>query len=368
MAINVFIHVGPPKTGTSAIQNWLHANTERLAQHGVHYPTHNMDQNGVSSGNLLSLFDREDDKSLSFNEEKAIETRDQAQQAGAHTLLLSSEFFFRRLNSVLSVFPDAKVIAYIRDPLDVIESGYNQGVKRHYQTKPLKVSHEPKTATLDLLAKQVKQFGTDAFIIRPYDFSLFEGGDIVTDFLSVLGLEGLTNHRAEIINSSYVFEALEFKRWMNQFEHRQLHLLLDRFLQGHRDGTATFSLVTEKKRKAIRHHFNRKLKTFISELSVQQGSAFLTALKNKPLKPYKKQQISEEVFTGLLEAFIRSNSDVIFKLEEARTSNMPETLRAAHFYPVFENVVSRHYRRKQRYRMLLRVSRKVKRVLSKGSD
>ncbi len=56
--INIIIHIGPPKTGTSAIQKWLKDHTDDLKQCGVYYPEHLEDSNGVSSGNLLSIFER----------------------------------------------------------------------------------------------------------------------------------------------------------------------------------------------------------------------------------------------------------------------------------------------------------------------
>lgn len=65
--MNFKIHVGPPKTGTSAIQKWCLDNKTLLLGYGIYYPEHDVDPNGVSSGNLLSLFERTEDGELVYS-------------------------------------------------------------------------------------------------------------------------------------------------------------------------------------------------------------------------------------------------------------------------------------------------------------
>ena len=64
---NVYIHVGPPKTGTSAVQKWLNSNQRFLKENGIYYPSHNVDSNGVSSGNVRSIYDVDESKQLTLN-------------------------------------------------------------------------------------------------------------------------------------------------------------------------------------------------------------------------------------------------------------------------------------------------------------
>ena len=268
------------------------------------------------------------------------------------------------MEDVFAAFSEAKIIAYIRDPLDALESVYNQGVKRHYQTRRLIISDSPKTPSLDLLVKQVKEFGSDAFIIRPYDFKLFEGGNIVTDFLSVLGVRHLKRVESGVINSSYVFEALEFKRWMNQFKHADLHSLLDSFLQNYSDGTKTFSLLEEQKRITIRQFFSQKLEALSRDVPIQNGQAFISALNHKALKPYKKQEITEDIFMSMLIALIDSDKEVVFALDEAMKKCKPDELYAAHLYPLLDDVVSRFIKETQRHHHLYKLKHKIKSLLS----
>ena len=102
MSLKVIIHLGPPKTGSSAIQNWLLQNrNELLAKEGIFYPSHTVDSNGISSGNVEAVFERSEDRSLTFSAEKLEQCLIDATKAGAHTLLLSSEFFFFLLFLIL---------------------------------------------------------------------------------------------------------------------------------------------------------------------------------------------------------------------------------------------------------------------------
>ncbi|MFT7261331.1 MAG: hypothetical protein ACI9MS_003205, partial [Glaciecola sp.] len=135
----IYIHVGPPKTGTSAVQKWLSSNQAILQKQGVLYPSHSVDANGVSSGNVNCIYDIDDKKQIQLNKDRLdILIRDfQASQFSI--LLLSSEFFFRQMEELKRLIPDAKFIAYIRNPIETKESGYNQSVKRHFQVKKLNV-------------------------------------------------------------------------------------------------------------------------------------------------------------------------------------------------------------------------------------
>ncbi|MFT4941694.1 MAG: hypothetical protein ACI88A_004764, partial [Paraglaciecola sp.] len=133
----IFIHIGPPKTGSSAIQNWLCNNADYLSRQGIYYPTHDSDVNKISSGNVLSIYDRQEDKSLEFNESKVTELLERFNNGDWHTLLLSSEYFYNNCEELSKIFQDAIFIAYIRSPLEFLESTYNQSVKRHGNTKEI---------------------------------------------------------------------------------------------------------------------------------------------------------------------------------------------------------------------------------------
>ena len=47
---DVILHIGAPKTGSSALLNFFLKNREQLASAGYYYPEHGFDVNGISGG------------------------------------------------------------------------------------------------------------------------------------------------------------------------------------------------------------------------------------------------------------------------------------------------------------------------------
>ena len=47
---DVVLHIGAPKTGTSAIQAYLSAHREQLSEAGYRYPRHPVDENNIGGG------------------------------------------------------------------------------------------------------------------------------------------------------------------------------------------------------------------------------------------------------------------------------------------------------------------------------
>lgn len=305
--LKIYIHIGPPKTGTSALQNWFLSNRAWLLGKGIYYPNHSIDSNGVSSGHVECLFDRDSNNELHFSAVKLADVLEKATKSSAQSLLLSSEFFFRRLPSILTKLPQAKIIAYVRNPLDVIESSYNQSVKRHFQTEVIKITNAPKSTSLHALDKLVQQYGKSCFILRPYDFTLFVGNNIVSDFLFALNVDSSDiTIKKEKINSSYIFEALEFKRWFNQIENKELHSRLDYFCQGYLNGDSQYTLLPSGKKNAVGESVFPLLEKFCFEYGLISGEKFLENVLKAKSKKSRVQNISEEEFSLVFYGFLNS--------------------------------------------------------------
>lgn len=246
--MKVILHIGAPKTGTSAIQFFLNENHKRLKSHGLYYPEHNFDPNNVSGGHAsfgaLLVEGR-------LEEAKTLLTQwvQEAEQAGC-SLLLSAEAMYRRPESVVSLFEEheLQVFAYFRHPLESLVSNHNQSIKRHYSTLTLD----------DFLYKQVgvnnrgvngqvffdwkKLLGDNQLTVRPYYFPVFHKGRIELDFLKQLGISGWSAARFKLrktkINTSYTEGALEIKRLLNDLlnpEKNRESIIIDRVLQRYSD-------------------------------------------------------------------------------------------------------------------------------------
>ena len=340
--VKVYIHFGPPKSGTSVIQNWLTNNQEKLQNSSIYYPGHRLDPNGISSGNLEAIFDRKANGELSLNKDKQAKLLREAEELSCESILLSSEFFFERLDVLATAFPEATFIGYIRFPLDGIESAYSQSIKRNLKVKPFKLTKKPRLVRLDKLNGFVNLIGRKHFILRLFDRSAFVGGDLVKDFLTLLSAGDLVEQKSPNINSSYSFEAMEFKRWLNQFDIEEISNRIDLFLQSYNSGERKFTLLTNDKYLYYRKYFLTKMEAFCLKHHVDGWSDLKAVIEAKPVPNFRKQEISSSEFERMiialkehdLESFlvlgeiIGKDSNKIYQSEykELLTSHVPQNL------------------------------------------
>ncbi|MDO6709141.1 hypothetical protein Q4567_00265 [Aliiglaciecola sp. 2_MG-2023] len=294
---NVYIHVGPPKTGTSAVQKWLNSNQDFLKENGIFYPSHNVDSNGVSSGNVRSIYDINANKQLSLNTDNLSKLLDGFYKSDFTTLLLSSEFFFRRMEELKRAIPDANFIAYIRNPMEIKESTYNQSVKRHFQVQTINVDRSKRLPYMDRFVEFITQFKADDLYLRVYGDKYFKNGNIVSDLLSVLGVD--VRATLPMVNSSYQFEALEFKRWFNQFELHDYQVLVDRALQGYTGGTSHYSLIQSTKYVEDSIYYSSIIDGFARDLNASCLQVLVADMKSPDPKPFFEQGLNETDFLSV---------------------------------------------------------------------
>ncbi|MEP4301758.1 MAG: hypothetical protein ABJ340_19085, partial [Paraglaciecola sp.] len=161
----ILIHVGPPKSGTSAIQLALLQHRDTLSQMGINYPTHGLGANGISSGNLEAILSLDCNNKWQVCEDKISSLIAEFNNSTQHTLLLSSEYFFYLAKEIAVLIPQAKFIAYVRCPIDTYESSYNQSIKRHMNCGPAEFSKNLHTTTLNILSEAVEVIGSKKFIL-----------------------------------------------------------------------------------------------------------------------------------------------------------------------------------------------------------
>lgn len=224
---DVIIHIGAPKTGSSAIQRFCYMNRTALLANGYYYPKHALDQNGISGGHSViagPLIRGElDQASQTF-----FKLLNRAKSKNA-CLLLSAEGFYSHAEKFAPFIADlkVKVVAWFRHPVEALVSNYNQSVKRHYATKRLLdvcrmrlyAQQMPHIAG-DCLHRWADCVGNDACAFMPYSSGLFSSGvPIEVHWLNLLGVSHKKQQRfsydAARINRSYVPEALELKRLLN---------------------------------------------------------------------------------------------------------------------------------------------------------
>ncbi len=139
----LLLHVGPGKTGTSAIQAWLSSIADDLIPHGILYPAPikeigEFNGNGQDLGALLHRPHGEYriDAPLEF-EDMLSAYATAATEKNCHTVLLSSEFLsdaprenLELLRECAATYFELRCIGFVRDPYWWLWSAWGQSVKR----------------------------------------------------------------------------------------------------------------------------------------------------------------------------------------------------------------------------------------------
>ena len=236
---DLILHVGAPKTGSSAIQRHLCRHARELRDAGLHYPEHPLDANGVSGGHgeLFTLL--LGGQASSARQAIACHLGD-ARRLGCR-LMLSAEGIFDRAADVVPLLPPSRlhVVCFLRHPVDAIASHHNQGIKRHFGTEPLSQAVEAivsgemanRGLTGEVLFDWLRACGRERITVLPY----VEDGMTVDAVGRLCEFLGLPRPPAEpLINRSYTPAAVAFKRLVNRLPEPLIAAVdeaLDRSLQ-----------------------------------------------------------------------------------------------------------------------------------------
>lgn len=237
----VYIHVGTPKTGTSAIQSFCASNRQTLQKHRVCYPDLGYRFEGIGinrNANFLVHKCFRSDKKRDHEQEEDLTREGMEKIRGllehCDTLVLSDEQFwnnrdfdagrwerfrlwFEQMGATL------KVIVYLRRQDQLIQSYWAQQVK---ETMTMDFSEYLSSGKyryfrLDYLARleEIERgIGRNNLIVRVYEKEQYLGEQptIISDFMHILGL-GLDGFilPEKSVNVSLVGKYLEVKRILN---------------------------------------------------------------------------------------------------------------------------------------------------------
>lgn len=246
----LYLHVGTPKTGTSAIQRFLPLNRELLEEQGFCYPDFGYRYQGINDNrNAHFLVARQSCKGLSEEETEQVrqaetdrfyEGLDKVKELMETypNVILSDENvwngYFKREN-FWTVLKEAltergihlKVIVYLRRQDSVIESYWLQRVKEKLQTSFEEYIDTGKYNFFKLdyytQLKEISEIvGKENIIVRAYEKQQYEGNGntLMSDFLHVLGLELDDRYQyADIVANTRLYgKFLEVKRIFNAME------------------------------------------------------------------------------------------------------------------------------------------------------
>lgn len=216
MEKTLYVHVGTPKTGTSAIQQFCVSNEEAFEKRGYCYPLFPYRYNHKAmtrNGHFLAGPVREEDGKRNKQEERrrfreGMEIVKNLFQS-YNAIVLSDETLWRatsewrpKLWEELNRIGDevgfkVVIIAYLRRQDEYLMSLWSQNVKEGFWIASTKSWEEWSQAkmiekVIDYKAKMdeyIHAVGRENLVIRKYDRKEFVGGNIYEDFLQTIGLK-----------------------------------------------------------------------------------------------------------------------------------------------------------------------------------
>lgn len=308
MSKKIIIHAGPGKTGTSAIQAWLCEHQSELKNNKIYYPEHEVGKNSVSSGNFKSILKCQQGN-WSIDDTKLNKLVDNFHESNYEVLLLSSEHFYNLIEDFNKLIPQAEFLIYFRNPVEILESNYNQGVKRHGFSHKFNPPTRITAGHFERFSSLLNLLGSTKLHVRSYETACNNEGGVVKDFVSSLGFN--VNINKKRINSSYTLEALELKRLLNNYklgntiDHR-----IDKLLQGYVKGVSQYSFIAPELYKSLQEDCVKHLELLIQQYNVATLMPLLAEYKCRPQKNFFKQQATEEELNQVLDFIRISDVDV----------------------------------------------------------
>jgi hypothetical protein len=242
----LYIHIGTPKTGTTALQGFLAKNRKTLKEHGAVFPDFGLVYKGVSRHRNAHFLVATKDPFHA--KEMGVCMKILKQQAALYPKILISDEsiwtfyghpdvetkpFWEQLKAKLDGMDlDLKVIVYLRRQDQYAFSYYAQKIKEAEEIRTFRdymLVDGPARARLDykkeldLIASAI---GKENLIVRRYDREGFGGsrGTIQSDFLEAVGLEYTPDLLEGNPDKNVTFhgQVLEAKRFYNMMEHPDL--------------------------------------------------------------------------------------------------------------------------------------------------
>jgi len=209
----LLLHMGPDKTGSTAIQHALGSNAEYFERSGVLCSPSSF-QNDRNLAVAFCKSDRRagrlfnaDKKRRGASKKYLNEVQNRVAGTTADTLILSHEGLVKlnkaeliRLCSFLQALTESiHVVLYARPPGSYAISGMSQRVKTGRRAH---LEYPPVIVYKDIIKRIVSVFGRECVELRRFDSKVFPSGDVVLDFLSMPVLKQLQNlDRKPLVNT-----------------------------------------------------------------------------------------------------------------------------------------------------------------------
>ena len=221
----LILHIGPGKTGTSAIQHWLLSQADELRDQGYFYPVPSslglFEGNASALAQILLKSERIEECDLEKEILNLLATYvDNLRLTPDNTLLLSAEQMagvtagnLRIFNEIAGRLFSVKIIMSVRHPYPWLWSVWGQFVKRSAEHRKFNVFADTNIRAYNSLVKFLEIF--DNVILLPYSNQL-----IIGEFARAIGIDvallDVTSAQSQKINRSLTRSELDFLLSINR--------------------------------------------------------------------------------------------------------------------------------------------------------
>lgn len=332
----LYLHIGTPKTGTSAIQITLGTNAEILKKQNVVFPDFGLRYANAAKYRNAHFLIEEDDpeaKDYALALSKIIEL-----SKTYETIVLSEENLWRQEKRLDKFREDLnaqgiqlKVIVYFRRQDLYLQSQYAQHVKVY-----LKDTFEEYVKSQDMLLDYysriqvfVEQIGKDNIIVRVYEKAQFLNQNLITDFLHVIGITDSEEFaEPKEANTSLSGIYLETKRLLNRtaaFQTKDNFVI--RYLKSAASDagkTASFSAnhyFSYEKQMEFLAQFEESNQKIAREFLGREEGVLFTDKISTDIKPVQDAYTTEEYVDILAEIILKQKENIDVQNEKINSLN-----------------------------------------------
>jgi hypothetical protein len=236
--LDLTLHIGTGRAGSSSIQFFLRDNRERLGELGVLYPRTAGGARHVGLGLFVKSqaelesspewYRQKQSDPASFR--KAFRRRlfSEIEDSGLSRVLLSDEILFgsskqasRRLRRFTDRIAESlRLVAYLRRQDDHMVSRYQQGVKIGWVARLRDWAQEDMSGLYDYHARirrHERLLDPTDFVVRRFEPESFVDGSLLQDFLDAARIDARAEDLKQVpnLNESLDAESVEFLRLLN---------------------------------------------------------------------------------------------------------------------------------------------------------